>query len=381
MSTLPITNVITVSVSSPPAGVSAYQNNNLAIFSKESPVNGAITFPNPGIYKSPTDVLTDWGANSEAYAQAVEVFSQTPNILNGQGQLIIFPIQSGDTLATVIPLGLTIIQFGGALYAGYAPNDAELEAAAPVGDTYRVKIFGSQYLASALTAVSGVWAIINALHATHFRKLLYLQAGTALGARLMAAAYAGAGLSTDFNGSNTTATMHLRQLSGIAADQGITQTILNRCQVIGVDVYPTIAGRPSVFCADGGDDYFDNVYNLDWLVFALQVAGFNALAEVGTKIPQTEPGIAILRGAYLNVLKQGVANGFLAPGAWNSPELFGNPADLIRNILELGYYIYSAPVNLQAQSARAARQAPLIQIAVKYAGAVHSSSVVVFVNP
>jgi hypothetical protein len=140
-----------------------------------------------------------------------------------------------------------------------------------------------------------------------------------------------------------------------------------------------ISGRASVFTS-GADSYFDDVYNLDWLVFALQVAGFNALAETSTKLPQTEPGIAVLRNAYASVLKQAVVNGYFAPGQWNSPQLFGNPNDLIRNIAQVGWYIYSNPVNSQTQAQRVARQAPLIQIAGKEAGAVHSSAVVVYIN-
>ncbi len=68
MSYIPITNFVNVSVSSPPAGFSSYQVNNLAIFTKEVPINGAITAAAPGVYKSPTDVATDWGATSEVYA-------------------------------------------------------------------------------------------------------------------------------------------------------------------------------------------------------------------------------------------------------------------------------------------------------------------------
>jgi len=117
-----------------------------------------------------------------------------------------------------------------------------------------------------------------------------------------------------------------------------------------------------------------------WLAFALEVAGFNAIAQTSTKIPQTEPGMAILKGAYTDVLTQAVVNGFIAPGSWNSAVRFGNPADLLANVLEQGWYIYSAPVTQQSQTEREDREAPLVQIAVKYAGAIHSTNVVVFVN-
>lgn len=385
MSYIPISNFVTVSVSTPPAGISDYQVNNLAIFTKEAPVNVAITASNPGVYVSPADVATDWGTGSEVYAQAVLIFSQSPNILDGQGSLIISPMQSGDLLKDVIPALLPIIFFGGALWAGYSPLDAEVIAASTACQSLRVKLFASGFATTDLTTTTGLfWKITNASE-KHTRCLLYITSTSpsALKARKMAAAYAGRAMSVNFNGSNTTASMHGKTLVGITADNAITQAILTSCEAVGVDVYPSVGGGAQyvgkVF-STGFNDFFDNVYNLDWLVFALQVAGFNALTTTGTKLPQTEPGMAILKSAYIQVLQQAIANGFIAPGAWNSPELFGNPSDLIRNILNIGYYIYSQPVNQQTQAARAARQAPLVQIAIKFAGAIHSSSVVVSVN-
>lgn len=387
MSVLPITNVVTVSVSTPPAGVSAYQVNNLAIFTKETPVNGAITATNPGIYTTPSQVSTDWGSGSEVLSMADAIFGQSPNILDGGGVLIIYPMAGGDVLATVIPLLFAQYFFGGAIVAGYAPGDTEVtNAAAVCTNTNRIKFLFTSSDTAALTVTTGIFAILNATANVHARKFLYLGSGTndaaaKKAARIAGAAYMGRAMCVNFAGSMTTMTMHLKTLTGISADAALTQTNLTRCQAIGVDCYPSLGGRASVFCAGGTDDFWDNVYNLDWIVAALAVAGFNALATTGTKIPQTEPGIAVLRGAYINVLQQAVGNGFVAPGTWNSPELFGVPADLLRNVAQLGYYIYSAPVATQAQSARAARQAPLIQIAIKYAGAVHSTSLVIYVNP
>lgn len=381
---IPVTQFVNVSVSTPPTGLKSYQVNNLAIFTKEAPVNGAITAINPGVYVSPTDVATDWGTGSEVYAQAVAVFSQSPNILDGDGSLIIFPMQSGDTLATVIPAGSLVIFFGGAMWAGYTPNDAEVIAASTaVAALQGVKLFASSYLASSLTTTTGLFWIITNATQHHTRCFLYSVGGTAVSARIAMAAYAGRALSTDFNGVNTTITMHGKTLISVDADTTITTTILNTCKTVGVDVYPSVGGGAQylgkVFCT-GGNDYYDNIYNLDWIVSALQVAGFNALVQTNTKLPQTEVGMGTLKGAYLGVLAQSVTNGFVAPGVWNSPELFGNPSDLKRSVLNVGYYIYSQPVNQQAQAARAARQAPLVQIAIKYAGAIQSSNVVVSVN-
>jgi len=392
MSFIPASNFVSVSVSSPPTGLQQYAVNNLAIFTNETPANGAITFASPGIYVSPGDVLDDWGANSEAYAQAVLVFSQSPNILDGGGTLIIVPMPASgtnSTLAEAIPNAIKTNFFGGAMWAGLTPNDAAVLAASTACQSLRVKLFASSYLSSSLTTTTGLFWIITNATETHTRCLLCLVpqgsevAASAKSARLFAAAYAGRAMSTNFDGPATTSTMHLKSLVGINADTNITQTILNSCETVGVDTYPSVGGGAQyvgkVFCT-GANDYFDNVYNLDWFVFSLQVAGFNALATTSTKLPQTEPGMAVLKGAYIGVCTQARDNGFVAPGTWNSPELFGSPADLRRCVLNQGFYIYSAPVNQQAQAAREARQAPLVRIAIKFAGAIQSSEVLVSIN-
>ena len=73
-------------------------------------------------------------------------------------------------------------------------------------------------------------------------------------------------------------------------------------------------------------------------------------------------------------------NGELAPDVWGSSETFGDPQTVLNNIAANGYYVYSQPVAQQSQSARNARQAPLVQIALKRAGAIQSSNVIVLIN-
>lgn len=200
-------------------------------------------------------------------------------------------------------------------------------------------------------------------------------------ALLFAASYAGLALSTNFEGANTTQTMHLKSLVGEVADDTITQTLLNKALAAGVDTYPSLQGVAKVFTSGANGGFYDQIYNLGWLVGALQVAGFNYLAQAQTKIPQTEAGMTGLKGAYRTVCEQGVNNGYLAPGSWTSPTTFGNLVAFLQNVLDRGYYIFSTPVAQQSAVSRAARQAPLVQIAVKEAGAVQKSNVIVYVNP
>ena len=70
-------------------------------------------------------------------------------------------------------------------------------------------------------------------------------------------------------------------------------------------------------------------------------------------------------------------NGLLAPGIWNSDPI----GQLERGAaLTSGFYVYHQPIAEQAQSEREQRKAPVFQVALKLAGAVHSVDVLVAVN-
>lgn len=390
---LELLNVINVSVSENPTGLGNYNVNNLALFSNEVPLansesssssssGGGSYNPGPyGIYRvyvSAAAVAADWGTDSETYQQAVAVFSQQPNILAGGGNLIIFPMSqtgSGETLLQAITRTIDVIFYAGIISTDY-PLAAGMQALSDYVASLEDKIL---FLPSNLSAnIAGIFTDIKD-SSNHNTRCLYYSTN-ALDSRLFAAAYAGRGMSVDFTGSNTAITMNLKQLSTIDPDEGVTQTLYNSCQTAGVDVYVSYAGVSSAV-SNGANRYFDEVYNLIWFVSQLKVTGFNALAQVGTKVPQTEPGMSLLKAAYRSVCEQAKNNGFIAPGRWTAAEWFGNQVDMINNILERGYYIYSLPVNQQSATDRADRKAPLVQIAIKESGAIQSSNVLVLVNP
>lgn len=232
-------------------------------------------------------------------------------------------------------------------------------------------------------AANGILGRLGAASLTQTRGLYYSD-GVLQDTINFAAAYASRGLSTDFSGSLTASTMNMKQLVGFNPDTTLTQTDLSTCLATGVDIYPPFGFQGLVATGNlytsGANGFFDQIYNQFWLKFALQVAGFDFLAQTNTKIPQTETGMDGLKNAYRNVLKQSVNNGMSAAGAWDSPNVFGNPQSLIRCIADIGYYVYSLPVTQQATADRQLRKAPLVQIAVKMAGAIHSSSVIVQIN-
>ena len=193
------------------------------------------------------------------------------------------------------------------------------------------------------------------------------------------AAYVGRAFSVNFEGSNVSQTMNLKTLAGISPDAGISQTDYNNAENAGVDLYVSYEGDPAVK-SNGANEYFDVVYENMALKFYAQVALYNALKTSGTKLPQTEAGVNVLKNALGNAFKQFVRNGVIAAGEWNSAQTFGDPETFRNNIRNQGWYVYSIPVAQQSQAQREARIAPYIQGACKRAGAIHEADVLIFVE-
>ena len=346
-----------------------------------------------GIYTDPVSVGLDYGTGSETYSIAQTVFSQNPNILSGNGQLVIYPMQpTGSTYGPVITLtqAISILQpqiyTGGYIYANAnstsvpssgAFSTADIEAASTLVNSFVTKALLFVPTANVADIYAGGMSYVIS-HNTQQQSRLLIHTAGLVTARQFAAGYASRLFGTNFNGSNTTITMNLKQIVGVPADSGINETIAAQCQTTGVDFYALVQGLPEVV-STGGNGYSDNVYNLTWLLNSLQVATFNTLGTTPTKIPQTEAGMNTIKSSIAQVLNQAVANGFLAPGSWTG-STFGNPASLVTNIAQFGYYVYSQPVSQQLQSLRAKRIAPLIQIAIKYAGAIQSVNGIIYIN-
>lgn len=290
--------------------------------------------------------------------------------------ILVTTTQTGETLAAAITRTTPLVQYFAIIGSLIFIEADVLAAAAVVQALNKILVIVSRTEAD--IDPGGMIDLLRTGTLTKTRGLYYGGADdeSALG---FLAAYAGRGFSTNFDGSNTTQNMHLKSLSGVQPDPTMTQTILEKAQDAGADIYASFQGVPKTFCS-GANKFFDQVYNLGWFVGALQVAGFNLLAQVGTKIVQTENGMNQLKNAYRQVCDQGVTNQYFAPGSWTSPNTFGNLENFFANIIQKGYYIFSGAISQQSPAARAARQAPLVQIAAKEAGAIDSSTVIVNIN-
>lgn len=385
--TLSVDNFVTVSLSAAPQGIEDPNVNTAALISQDAP-SGWAGGQKYATYTSPFSVGVDFGLNSNAYAIAQAFFSQTPNPVDTQGYLVIVPRLTSPSLETIqaaiarsTPL---VFYFGVLIDTEQLADDPTVFAnlAAYCQANVKMLFYCSSNIAD-LQPGSGLDLVRQAAEAL-VRCFYYgnaiLNGAGAQQTQIFSASYAGRGLSTNFNAAGSSSTMNGKQLIGITPDQTLNQTYLNQADAAGVDVYGSFGGFSCLYTS-GANEFFDQAYQRQWLVFALQTAGFNYLVGVGTKVPQTEDGMNGLKDAYIQVLKQAVANGYLGVGLiWNSATSFGNRADLVRNVLETGFYIYSLPISQQSQAARAARQAPVVQIAAQEAGAIHSSAVIVTVE-
>ena len=288
----------------------------------------------------------------------------------------------GESIGAAIARTQGLVQYFGAL-SNHALADigqTDLLAAAIIVQALPLMLFVVSYATSDILP-GGMIDLVRTATDTQTRCLFY-EDSTVLGlnAVLYAAAYAGRALSVNFTGSLTTITMNLKQLAGIQPDPNINTTFKADATAAGADIYISYGGSPENLCS-GKNNFFDNIQNILWFAGDIQVSYFNYLAQTSTKILQTEDGMTGLKGALTQVCKQAIDNGFLAPGLWNSPTTFGNLTDFYANIASFGFYIWSTPISQQSATDRSNRVAPLCQIAIKYAGALQSGTVIINVNP
>ena len=316
-----------------------------------------------GLYGAQTAVSVTSNTLLTSGSSAVTVLVTTPT--------------AGETFGPAITRSSSLVQYFG-LFGTMIFNQADTLAAAAVVQTLN-KIAGFVSRTSADVNPGGTLDLLRSGGFSQSRGLYYGGA-TDVSALVFMASYFGFALQVNFSGSDTTITMHMKSLAGVQPDPSLTQSILNLCKTAGADVYGNFQGVAKVFCSNANGGFFDEIYNAQAFVGNMLIAGFNYLAQTATKIPQTEEGMTGWKGSYRAVCDQFVANQYFAPGQWNSATTFGNQATFLANILQKGYYIFSTPIAQQSQLNRANRAAPLVQIAGKEAGAMHSGSVIIYIN-
>lgn len=378
-----ISDVINTSISQAPAGLESYNVNSFLYLSAVQPVSKWNT-ETYRIYKAATDVGKDFGTDSSTYKDAVMIFSQKPNLLAGNGYLVIAPlIVTGESPPEVVEsLSDALSRVKAQIYFGGWMTNKKAEAEEVIAAAQLNETLGSIYLLGSgdvadFTAETGLFDKVSKLSLSRTKLLYYGDSTENLdNMRGFVSAYAGRGFSVNFAAQNSTITMNLKDLVGVSPDGTVTETIYQEAEQLGVDMYVAYNGLPKIV-SNGNPLYFDDIYNRLWFELTMRVELFNALATTSTKIPQTETGMNNLKSAARAVCQRGVYNGFMAPGTWNGTDTFGDQDDFYRNIEDFGFYVYSAPVSQQSQTERETRIAPVVQVACKQAGAIHKMNLII----
>jgi hypothetical protein len=379
---IPITYVVSASAVTPQRGLEPLKLSTILLLTTDEALS---SFEGSYIIARTLKGVTDiFGTETETAKQAQAIFAQQPNILANDGYLIVAPLTSTTEDETTVYENLDAaiarianeIYFEGILTTKEA-TDEEYAAASTAVQAMQNRVL--MLPRSSSSAFAGIFTTVQSNYNT---KCLYYSYGTnpAQNARIFAAAYLSKALSVNYNGSNTTMTMNLKDLAGIQADTNISESVLQQCTNAGADCFPSIEGLPKVISNAQGGMYIDQILNQIWFVNTIQRNVFNVLATTRTKIAQTDANLEIITKTIRQACNQGVTNGYLAPGTWNSSDTFGNYEDFYRNIEEFGYYIYHQPVAEQSQTDRQARKAPVYQIAGKEAGAVHLANILIYIE-
>ncbi len=185
-------------------------------------------------------------------------------------------------------------------------------------------------------------------------------------------------LTTRWSGGNTAITLMWKQqptiLPEILTGQEADVLMRNNCNVLaeyqnGVSIIQ--------YGVCSGGQFIDTVIGADAMSLDIQTEVFNTLYSNTSKIPQTDGGMTQLCLAAETACLRFVDNGYLAAGVWNTSGFGGLDTG---EWLAKGYYVYAARISSQSAADRAARKAPLLQIAAKAAGAIHTADVLITVN-
>lgn len=371
---LPVSNVVNVDVIMSPTAATGRNFGSLLILGTSTviPVSERIR-----LYTSSEDIGVDFGEDSPEYEAALIYFSQSPRpaqVYVGRWAKTMATGETGsaETLAQAIT---DVLQFTNWYGLGIADEDeltpAEITAtAAAVQASSLSRVFAVTSSDSGIIDSATTSDVASTLKAAGYSRT-FVQYSTK--SKYAALSAFGRAFTVNFTGNNTTITLKFK------TEPGVTYETLTSSQAAAVDaknanVYVYYANDTAILQQGvmSNGDFFDERHGLDWLQNYVQTNLFNLLYTSTSKIPQTEAGITRLLTNVEMSLDQAVSNGLVAPGVWNGGDIGQITAG---DTLTKGYYVYAQPLASQAQSDREKRRAPLIQAAIKLAGAVHYADV------
>ncbi|MCZ0881230.1 DUF3383 family protein [Raoultella ornithinolytica] len=371
---LPVSNVVNVDVIMSPVAATGRNFGALLILGTSTviPVTERIRQ-----YSAIEDIGDDFGVDSPEYEAATIFFSQSPKptlVYIGRWAKTLAEGEAGavETLLQAVNASLQYTNWYGLAIA----DSADLVEADVISVAAAIE-------ASSLSRILAVTTDdVNVLVAGNTDNIGYKLKAAGYGrtfwqysssSKYAAISAFGRAFTVNFTGNNTTITLKFK------TEPGVTYETLTTTQAAAID---SINGNVYVYYANdtaiiqqgvmANGDFFDERHGLDWLQNYVQTNLYNLLYTSTTKIPQTDAGVTRLMTNVEASLDQAVNNGLIAPGVWN-----GGPIGQIESgdTLTKGYYVYADAVANQAQSDREARKSPVIQAAIKLAGAIHYGDV------
>lgn len=328
-------------------------------------------------YSAIEDIGSDFGVDSPEYEAATIFFEQSPKptlVYIGRWAKTLAEGEAGavETLLQAVNACLQYTNWYGLAIA----DSADLVEADVISVAAAIEASSLSRILAVTTADVNVLVSGNTdnigykLKAAGYARTFWQYSSSSKYAAISAF---GRAFTVNFTGSNTTITLKFK------TEPGITYETLTTAQAAAIDA---INGNVYVYYANdtaiiqqgvmANGDFFDERHGLDWLQNYVQTNLYNLLYTSTTKIPQTDAGVTRLMTNVEASLDQAVNNGLIAPGVWN-----GGPIGQIESgdTLTKGYYVYADAVVNQAQSDREARKSPVIQAAIKLAGAIHYGDV------
>ncbi|WP_213900881.1 DUF3383 family protein [Raoultella planticola] len=371
---LPVSNVVNVDVIMSPVAATGRNFGALLILGTSTviPVTERIRQ-----YSAIEDIGDNFGVDSPEYEAATIFFSQSPKptlVYIGRWAKTLAEGEAGavETLLQAVNASLQYTNWYGLAIA----DSADLVEADVISVAAAIE-------ASSLSRILAVTTDdVNVLVAGNTDNIGYKLKAAGYGrtfwqysssSKYAAISAFGRAFTVNFTGNNTTITLKFK------TEPGVTYETLTTAQAAAIDA---INGNVYVYYANdtaiiqqgvmANGDFFDERHGLDWLQNYVQTNLYNLLYTSTTKIPQTDAGVTRLMTNVEASLDQAVNNGLVAPGVWN-----GGPIGQIQSgdTLTKGYYVYADAVANQAQSDREARKSPVIQAAIKLAGAIHYGDV------
>lgn len=371
---LPVSNVVNVDVIMSPVAATGRNFGALLILGTSTviPVTERIRQ-----YSAIEDIGDDFGVDSPEYEAATIFFSQSPKptlVYIGRWAKMLAEGEDGtvETLLQAVNASLQYTNWYGLAIA----DSADLVEADVISVAAAIEASSLSRILAVTTDDVNVLVSGNAdnigykLKAAGYSRTFWQYSSSSKYAAISAF---GRAFTVNFTGNNTTITLKFK------TEPGVTYETLTTAQASAIDA---INGNVYVYYANdtaiiqqgvmANGDFFDERHGLDWLQNYVQTNLYNLLYTSNTKIPQTDAGVTRLMTNVEASLDQAVNNGLIAPGVWN-----GGPIGQIESgdTLTKGYYVYADAVANQAQSDREARKSPVIQAAIKMAGAIHYGDV------